>query len=74
MRMQSITINARDHFSSRIAGLSFDFQLAWRLRLERARVALGARCSTNTITEGEWLEHWRAGLDPVGAVLEELRD
>lgn len=48
--------------------------LKWRARLERARVAFGVRPDTVHVTDGEWLEHWRAGMDPVGAVLAELRD
>lgn len=46
----------------------------WRARLERWRAALGATPGTAHVTNGEWLEHWRAGLDPVGALLMELRE
>jgi hypothetical protein len=74
MRVQIVVLNARDRFTDRVAHIDFNFRAGWRLTLERARVALGARCTTNTVSEGEWLEHWRAGLDPIGALLEELRD
>jgi hypothetical protein len=46
---------------------------SWREGLERVRATLG-RAQTIDVTDGEWLEHWRAGLDPVDAVLAELRD
>jgi len=43
----------------------------WLRELERARAAFGVRSSTIHVTEGEWLEHWRAGMDPVSAVISE---
>jgi hypothetical protein len=46
--------------------------LNWCERLERARWTFGARQLTGSITEGEWLAHWRAGLDPASAVVSEL--
>jgi hypothetical protein len=49
-------------------------QHGWYASLQYVRAMLGARCGTIAVSEGEWLEHWRAGLDPVGALLAELRD
>jgi hypothetical protein len=49
-------------------------QQNWRATLERARVNFGARCHTIGVTEREWQRHWRNGLDPIGALLTELRD
>jgi hypothetical protein len=46
----------------------------WRGRVEQWRTFLGARAGTIHVSEGEWLEHWRAGHDPIQAVLAEVRD
>lgn len=64
----------RVHTVVEISEFRWRSQKNWWATLERARAILGARCGTIAITEGEWLEHWRAGLDPVGALLMELRD
>lgn len=44
----------------------------WRQNLERARTAFGARPETSHIPEGEWLEQWRAGMDPASAIITHL--
>lgn len=49
------------------------FPLQWWKEVQRARVAYGAHCTTAHIREGEWLEHWRAGMDPASAVQTELQ-
>jgi hypothetical protein len=48
--------------------------LNWWQTLERARVAFGVRACTMSVSEGEWLAHWRQGLDPASAVVAELQD
>lgn len=49
-------------------------QQNWWATLEYARLNLGVRCRTIAVSEREWLRHWREGLDPIGALLAELRD
>lgn len=62
------------HAAVKISNLRGRSHQSWRATLEHARVILGARCHTIGVTEREWLKHWRAGQDPIGALLAELRD
>lgn len=56
---------------ARLEALEFH---AWRRVVARVLTCWNARCRTCQLTEGEWLDHWRAGLDPASAVLEELHE
>jgi hypothetical protein len=44
----------------------------WLERAEQARTAFGSRAETSHVPEGEWMEQWRAGVDPASAVIERL--
>lgn len=52
---------------------AFQFR-TWRHVVACVLARWNARCLTCHVSEGEWLDHWRAGMDPVSAVLEELRE
>lgn len=56
-------------FVANVEGFCF---YTWLRRMELARSAFGGRCMTSHVPEGEWLEHWRAGMDPASAVIERL--
>lgn len=64
MRMHAVLLFA--NFNKRLPVLD------WWAALERVRTAWGARPETIAVSDGEWLAHWRAGLDPASAVVAEL--